>query len=62
MNKPDRIIDCENCGKRLIIRETGNIWPGGLERENVYCPYCGQLVVSKMTSGFIEVFEFDEDN
>lgn len=54
------IVDCEKCGKKFRVEETGNNWPGGLEREEACCPYCGEVAYSTMTSGFIYVYKIDE--
>lgn len=56
------IIECEKCGKEFGYVETGNIWPGGKDREYANCPYCGETAFSKMTSGFIHVYKMDEED
>ena len=56
------IIECEKCGKKFGYAETGNIWPGGKDREYVNCPYCGETAFSKMTSGFIHACKMDEED
>ena len=60
--KRKEIIECEKCGKKFRVEETGNIWAGGLEREEARCPYCGEIAYSTMTSGFIHVYKIDETN
>lgn len=60
--KKESIITCEKCGKRFKCIETGNIWPGELEREEANCPYCGETAFSTMTSGFIHVYKIDDEN
>lgn len=33
----------------------GDGWPGGKDKEDITCPYCGNVVGTKMTSGYIKV-------
>ncbi len=60
MNK-ESIVICEKCGKKFKCVETGDIWPGGKDREYANCPYCGETAFSTMTSGFIYVYKIDDD-
>lgn len=53
---------CKKCGKEFGYEETGNMWPGGKEREYANCPYCGETAFSRMTSGFIYVYKVNEKN
>lgn len=56
------ITECKKCGKKFGYTETGNIWPGGKDREYADCPYCGETAFSRMTSGFINVYKLEEDD
>ena len=56
------IIECKKCGKKFRCEETGNIWPGGKDREEASCPYCGEVAYSIMTSGFIHTYKIDKDD
>lgn len=55
------IHHCENCGKDYYFESTGNIWPGGKERETAYCPYCEAAGPSEVTSGFVYTYKLDEN-
>ena len=46
-------IRCDNYNKRFEYYETMNNFPGGLGKEDVYCPYCGHTAFQIMTSGII---------
>lgn len=54
-------IICKNCGKEYGYEEWGDIYPGGKDREEANCPYCGTTGFSRMTSGFISAYKLDED-
>lgn len=54
-------VICEKCGKKFAYEHTGNIYPGGKERETADCPYCGETAYSTMTSGFIRVYKVDDN-
>ncbi|MCR5600566.1 MAG: zinc ribbon-containing protein [Ruminococcus sp.] len=56
-----KIAKCKKCGRQFKYSETGNIWPGGKDREDADCPYCGETVFSRMTSGFINVYKLEDD-
>ena len=51
---------CEKCGKKFGYELTGPVYPGGKDREYVYCPYCGAEVTSEMTSQLIATYKLDE--
>lgn len=53
-------IKCPVCGAFLRINETGELFPGGKEREEAYCPQCHSEVYSTMTSGFVTAVEITE--
>lgn len=52
---------CPKCGAYLIISETNDCWPGCKEREEAFCPKCGNEVYSSMTSGFVNSYEITEE-
>lgn len=52
---------CKSCGRDYYYESTGNIWPGGKERENAVCPYCKADGPSKFISGFIYSYKLDEN-
>ena len=52
---------CKSCGKEYYYESTGNIWPGGKERETAICPYCKAEGPSEFISGFIHSYKLDEN-
>lgn len=48
-------IECPKCGVRHRTRVRGMGVPGGKEREEGFCQICGELVISEVTDGFIDV-------
>ena len=46
-------IKCDKCNKYFTYKETMNNYPGGLDKEDVNCPYCGHTAFQIMTSGLI---------
>ena len=52
---------CKKCGKKFGYELYGTVYPGGKDREYVYCPYCGEEVTSEMTSQLIATYKLDED-
>ena len=49
MNK----IKCDKCNRIFTYKEILNNYPGGLDKENIICPYCGYIFSQIMTSGII---------
>ncbi|MBQ9791825.1 MAG: hypothetical protein IJW28_04480 [Clostridia bacterium] len=47
------IIKCDKCNKKFSYHESMNNFPGGLDKEDIYCPYCGHSNLQIMTSGLI---------
>lgn len=47
--------ECPKCGVRIKTCVRGMGVPGGQEREEGFCPFCGELVISEMTDGFVYV-------
>lgn len=54
----DDIVKCVGCGKRFRVENRGDIFPGGKELEEYYCPYCNHEY-HMMTSGVPYVSEVD---
>ena len=52
---------CDNCKSEFSWTVRGDVWPGGKERENIDCPYCGNTVGSVMTSGYISVQKIESN-
>lgn len=57
-------VKCDKCNKEFTYGEFMNNFPGGLEKEDVICPYCGHCVMQIMTSGTISsnILETKGDN
>lgn len=53
-------IKCD-CGAHLRVVCTGEIAPGNRMREEAFCPKCGKLVHSTLTSGFVRVETITEE-
>jgi C4-type Zn-finger protein len=49
----DYEVGCSKCSSKLRITERSMGIPGGKEKEQAYCPVCGELVAEHMTDGFI---------
>lgn len=50
----DYETECTKCRTKLRISERSMGIPGGKEKEQAYCPKCGELVAEHMTDGFID--------
>ena len=46
-------MTCKECGKVFRWGIVGTIYPGGKEKEDIDCPYCGANNGYKMTSAFV---------
>jgi len=44
---------CEKCKREFQWSNWGDIYPGGKNKEDIICPYCGSVDNSIMTSGYI---------
>lgn len=55
------IENCKNCGKKVEYELVGNVYPGGKEREEAICPYCGYVLESTMTSQYYYVKGLEDD-
>lgn len=56
------IVDCKKCGKKFAYEVWGAVYPGGKEREEANCPYCGEVAFSEMTSQNISSYKLDENS
>lgn len=52
---------CPRCRAYLIIYDGQERWPGGKEKEEVFCPKCHKLISTVMTSAFPAVKEISEE-
>ena len=55
----DYNMTCEKCGKEFRVQVTTMNVPGGKEKEEIWCPYCGHLCGYRMTSGFVRTFKIE---
>ena len=53
---------CPKCGKKVEYGLVGNVYPGGKEREEAICPYCGYVLESRMTSQYYDVKGLEDDD
>lgn len=51
---------CLQCQKVFEVNVTTMGVPGGKDREDIDCPYCGFNNGYRMTSGFVETYKLDE--
>lgn len=56
------IENCKNCGKKVEFGFFGNVYPGGKDREEAICPYCGNILESSMTSQSYYVRGLDDND
>lgn len=54
------IKNCEKCDKKVEYGLVGTVYPGGKEREEAICPYCGNVLESTMTSQTYSVKGLEE--
>lgn len=57
-----KTIKCDKCKRLFKYKEILDNFPGGLEKEEVICPYCGYVNCEIMTSGIIKTEKIDIDN
>lgn len=53
------IITCRNCKKEFGYEFIGTVYPGGKDKEEVCCPYCDTVALTKMTSQSPYVYKID---
>ena len=51
---------CDECHRKFSWVEQGGGYPGGLEWEEVECPYCGHITGQEMTSGYIATRKIED--
>lgn len=56
----DDIRSCQNCGKKYVVFNEGDCYPGGKEKEEIYCPWCRSLEGTQITSGHIRTQKFND--
>lgn len=49
-----KIIECDKCKNKFKYSIKFDTFPGGMDKEELSCPYCGNLVCEIMTSGIIK--------
>lgn len=54
--------ECPSCTSKVKITERPMGVPGGMEKEQGYCPKCKTLVAEFMTDGFINVDLINPEN
>lgn len=54
-------IKCKKCGKEFKYKVTSMNVPGGKDKENIDCPYCGEINGAVMTSGFVYTHKIEDD-
>ncbi len=54
-------IKCKSCGKEFDYEVYGDTYPGCKDREEIECPYCGEINAYEMTSGFVKTFPIKDD-
>lgn len=53
-------MTCKECGRKFLVQVTSMNVPGGKEKEEINCPYCGAENGHRMTSGFVYTYKIDE--
>jgi DNA-directed RNA polymerase subunit RPC12/RpoP len=56
------IVTCKNCGKEFLYKVTDMQVPGGKDREDINCPYCGEINGTVVTSVFVYSYKLEEKN
>lgn len=54
------VITCKKCNGKFAWRESMGGYPGGKDRENVDCLYCGETDHTVMNSGIIVVEKIED--
>ena len=52
---------CSHCGKEYGYENSGDVYAGGKDREDITCPYCDKVDFTKMTSGYFSTYKLDEN-
>jgi len=54
------IRTCKKCGKTYVVYNDGDHFPGGKEKEDIYCPWCHHFEGTLITSGSVRVEKVEE--
>lgn len=54
-------LTCKRCNKKFTYSIEGDIYPGGKDKEYIFCPYCEHINGTEMTSGHIKSYKLDEN-
>lgn len=52
---------CSHCGKAYAYENRGDVYAGGKDREDITCPYCNKVDLTKMTSGYFSSYKLDKN-
>jgi len=55
------MMKCKKCGKEFECKVTSMNVPGGKDKENIGCPYCGEINGTVMTSGLVYTHKIEDD-
>ena len=53
-------MTCKKCGREFRVLVTTMNVPGGKDKEEIFCPYCGEENGYRMTSGFVYTYKIGE--
>ena len=53
-------MTCKICGREFRVQVTTMNVPGGKDKEEIFCPYCGEENGYRMTSGFVNTYKIEE--
>ena len=56
----DYKMTCKKCEREFRVQVTTMNVPGGKEKEEIFCPYCGVENGYRMTSGFVYTYKIGE--
>lgn len=56
----DYTMTCKKCGREFRVQVTTMNVPGGKDKEEIFCPYCGEENGYRMTSGFVHTYKIEE--
>lgn len=57
----DDVRICKSCGKRYVVENVSDCFPGGKEQEEIVCPHCHAHDGVMITSGFVRTRVFEEE-
>ena len=53
---------CKVCGRKYEVMNSGDMYQGGKEKEEIFCPWCGHEDGEIMTSGVVRTVKVEEDD